>query len=150
MSDELTGKQFGGALEELRRAGRVNLPELADLYSTAAGKLANTHDGLKSALTREENLSSGSSEYSFKSHGYMYESWVQLRDILESAFCDSSKNFWSIGETIGWAVDAFAEEDTKAAEYMDKEKAELGANPWATEHSDSFEPPKGPEWSGPS
>lgn len=40
MSDELEGERFGGALEELRRAARINLPRLASEYSKVTAMVA--------------------------------------------------------------------------------------------------------------
>jgi hypothetical protein len=107
MGDEMQGAVFGGPLERLRQAARVDLPRLADEYAQIRNACETT------------------SHYDDKLHrpGYfgapaLKGAWVQLRDVVWAATGATGENLWELSLGLDAALNRFVLEDTTAGEEM--------------------------------
>lgn len=140
--NELRGKEFGGELEQLRQAARVNLPRLADEYATAMTAVSDTSTASVMAFSRDEY---------FGGHmGPAYDSWKQLRQILECALGESGANIASVAQVLDWALDDFIEADGEAADAMRDAQSnfEDENGPEKEEWNGDYEDPFVPVWPG--
>ncbi|BEL03472.1 hypothetical protein Q0Z83_016630 [Actinoplanes sichuanensis] len=107
MADEMRGVVFGGPLERLRQAARVDLPRLADEYAQIRNACETTK-GYDDRMDRPAYFGSPA----------LKGVWVQLRDVLWSAAGETGKNLWELSLGLDAAVNRFAYEDTVAGDEM--------------------------------
>jgi hypothetical protein len=118
MSDEMHGAVFGGPLERLRQAARVDVPRLADEYAKIRNE-CEASSGTDDKLDRPAYFDSGAPAFK--------NSWVELRDIVWTATGETSENLWDLSRGLDVALDAFIAQDTAAANA-------LKATRWDLEH----------------
>jgi hypothetical protein len=129
MTDEMSGAVFGGPLERLRQAARIDLPRLADEY----------------AQIRNECETTSSSDDRLDRPGYfgspaLKGPWTQLRDVVWTAAGESSVNIWALAQGLDAALDRFIREDDAAADEMFRVRGQLegdasrGNDEWTAGH----------------
>ncbi|WP_436519630.1 hypothetical protein [Actinoplanes sp. HUAS TT8] len=116
MSDEMHGAVFGGPLERLRQAARVDLPRLADEYANIRNE-CETSSGSDDKLDRPAHFGSPA----------LKDAWTRLRDVVWSAAGETSDNLWDLSRGLNTALDRFVAQDTEAA-------AALRATRWDLQH----------------
>lgn len=131
MSDEMSGTVFGGPLERLRQAARIDVPRLADEY----------------AQIRNECEATASYDERLDRPGYFgYPSlrgpWTALRDIVWTAAGETSANLWDLAQGLDHALDRFIREDEAAADEMFRARSRLEGDSsrsndeWTAGHDD--------------
>lgn len=131
MSDEMRGVVFGGPLERLRQAARIDVPRLADEY----------------AKIRNECETTASSDDKLDRPGYfgspaLRGAWTQLRDVVWAATGETSVNLWALAQGLDIALDRFIREDDAAADEMFRARTQLegdtsrGNDEWTAGHDD--------------
>lgn len=141
MNDELTGKEFGGALERLRQAARIDLPKLADEYS-------QVRDDIDSGSSVDDKLDHDS----YFGANELKADWTPLRDLIWTASGQSGDNIWALATGLDGAVTSFADVDTAAGAAMDKERKKLENDGDASnnEWKDGYDKGDTPEWKEPA
>ena len=141
MNDELTGKEFGGALERLRQAARIDLPKLADEYS-------QVRDDIDSGSSVDEKLNHDS----YFGPNVLKADWTPLRDLIWTASGQSGDNIWALAGGLDGAVESFAEQDGAAATELDKERKKLENDGDASnnEWQDGYDKGDTPAWKEPA
>lgn len=129
MNDDLDGKKFGGALEELRRAARINLPRLADEY----------HEALKH-IQDASKYESRFTPAHFACDGRSFQSaWEQMYQMVEFGIGTTMNNYWEVADVLDTALESFIEQDSAAAEELEKQKLETdkmdGGEGWSDEYT---------------
>ncbi|TQL77549.1 hypothetical protein FB566_3108 [Stackebrandtia endophytica] len=141
MTKPSSGAEFGGALEELRRAARINLPRMAAQYSDVADHLgfAGTVDD---AVTLPGYFQENGPQGKFPA------AWNDLQALLHNAVDISASSYEMVAEALDIAIDAFCEQDEDAADRMLDLKKELEStgHGWKQEFNPGSTPPdEGPE-----
>jgi len=135
MSDEVQGAAFGGPLERLRQAARVDVPRLADEY-------AKVRDGCETSSGMDNRLDRPGY---FGSPG-LKSSWVELRDVVWTAAGETSDNLWALSQGLEAALDGFIQTDTAAAAEMNKIRSQLEGDQsksndeWKAGYDDGYYP----------
>lgn len=122
--DELEGEELGVALEELRRAARVNLPRLASEYSDVAN-LINGLEGIgQQCFTRPAY---------FQDNGFfgpLYDKWTDLQRMLGYSFGRTTNNYNAVSDLLNLAIQAFSDADQEAADALEVLRDEVqGGDP---------------------
>ncbi|MEV4275050.1 hypothetical protein [Actinoplanes xinjiangensis] len=107
MVDEMQGAVFGGPLERLRQAARVDLPRLADEYAQIRNACEST-SGYDDKLDRPAYFGSPA----------LKGAWVQLRDVVWAATGETGENLWELSQGLDAALNRFVHEDTVAGAEM--------------------------------
>jgi hypothetical protein len=108
MVDEMQGAVFGGPLERLRQAARVDLPRLADEYAQIRNACETT-SGYDDKLDRPAYFGSPA----------LRGAWAQLRDVVWAATGETGENLWELSQGLEAALNRFVQEDTAAGHEMD-------------------------------
>jgi hypothetical protein len=112
----MQGVVFGGPLERLRQAVRVDLPRLADEYAQIRNACEAT-SGFDDKLDRPDY---------FGSPG-LKGSWVQLRDVVWGAVGETGANLWELSQGLDAALNRFVQEDDTAVAEMYQVRARLAS-----------------------
>ncbi|MEV0901435.1 hypothetical protein [Actinoplanes sp. NPDC049802] len=107
MSDEMRGAVFGGPLERLRQAARIDLPRLADEY-------AEIRNACETTASYDDKLD----RPGYFGAPALKDSWTRLRDVVWSAAGETSENLWELSRGLEAALNRFAHEDETAAREM--------------------------------
>ncbi|SDS37847.1 hypothetical protein [Actinoplanes derwentensis] len=135
MSDEVQGVAFGGPLERLRQAARVDLPRLADEY-------AQIRNACETTTSYDDRLD----RPGYFGSPMLKNSWTQLRDVVWSAAGETSDNLWELSRGLDAALARFVHEDTTAAAEMLKIRNQVegdrstGNDEWTAGHDDGHYP----------
>ncbi|SDT39686.1 hypothetical protein [Actinoplanes derwentensis] len=104
MSDEMHGVVFGGPLERLRQAARVDLPRLADEY-------AQIRNACETSASHDDKLD----RPGYFGSPALRNSWTQLRDVVWTATGETSDNLAEPAQGLETALNRFMYEDDIAA-----------------------------------
>jgi hypothetical protein len=107
MVDEMQGAVFGGPLERLRQAARVDLPRLADEYAQIRNACETT-SGYDDKLDRPAYFGSPA----------LRGAWAELRDVVWAATGETGENLWELSQGLEAALNRFVQEDTAAGDEM--------------------------------
>jgi hypothetical protein len=135
MADELRGEVFGGPLERLRQAARIDVPRLADEY-------AQIRNGFETAAGSDGKLD----RPAYFGGPALKGAWTRLRDDVWSAAGETSENLWALAQGLDAALERFIHEDTVAADEMFRSRAALegdrstGNDEWTAGHDDGHYP----------
>jgi hypothetical protein len=103
-----SGRDLGVDIYGLWRAGRRDLPAVADQYAAARSAVARTADG-DGAFRRADRFGGGA-------HGPAHAPWTGLRDELEQFLKETATNLELTGEALCLAAAEYAKTDAAAAE----------------------------------
>lgn len=121
----LKGEDLGVELVDLRHAGRIGLPRIAEVYLDANHRLAATGD-VDGAFSRSYGDYGAESSY-----GPLRGPWVALRDTVQTVLGTTAGNVIKAGEILCHIADTYEINDTEAGEKLRSE--------WASyEHDDDF------------
>lgn len=110
----LKGKDLGVRLVELRHAGRIGLPRLAEIFVDANRKLAGSSD-VNSAFDRPY----GSQHYpGGASSGMVMGPWTALRNTVQTILGNTANNVEAAGAVLCEIADTYEEQDTAAGEEL--------------------------------
>ncbi len=110
------GAVFGGPLERLRQAARVDVPRLADEYAKIRNE-CETSSGSDHNLDRPAHFDSGTPGFK--------NSWVALRNVIWTAAGETSENLWDLSRGLDGALDRFAAQDIEAANALKSTRWDL-------------------------
>ncbi|GGN92412.1 hypothetical protein GCM10010112_79560 [Actinoplanes lobatus] len=136
MSEEMHGAVFGGPLERLRQAARIDLPRLVDEY-------AQIRNACETTSSYDDRLD----RPGYFGPPAFQSSWTRLRDIVWTAAGETSDNLWELSQGLEAALNRFLHEDDIAAREMDEIRDRLqgdrspGNDEWTVGH-DSGEYPR--------
>lgn len=103
----MQGVVFGGPLERLRQAARIDLPRLADEY-------AQIRNACETTTSYDEKLD----RPGYFGPPALKGSWTQLRDVVWAAAGETGENLWELSQGLESALNRFAHEDAVAAAEM--------------------------------
>lgn len=106
MSDS---EELAVELHGLYRAGKVNLPIIANQFVAANGKVNNTNKNAPAAFKQIGGQTS-----------QIYETWVDVRDKLQTHLGNSGKHVHNIAEAVIETMNDYKETDQCAADELDK------------------------------
>jgi hypothetical protein len=135
MSDEMRGAVFGGPLERLRQAARIDGPRLADEYAQIRNECETTSSS-DDKLDRPAYFGSPA----------LKGAWTQLRDVIWTATGETSANLWALAQGLDVALDRFIREDDAAADEMFRIRGHLEGDTsrsndeWTAGHDDGHYP----------
>ncbi|HWS34087.1 MAG TPA: hypothetical protein VN408_15250 [Actinoplanes sp.] len=135
MTDDVRGVAFGGPLERLRQAARVDLPRLADEYAQIRNACEAT-TGEDTRLDRPAYFGAPA----------LRDSWTRLRDVVWSAAGETSDNLWELSRGLDAALTRFVQEDAAAADEMFQIRDRMqgdrstGNDEWTVGHDDGHYP----------
>jgi hypothetical protein len=115
----LEGEDLGVELVELRHAGRVGLPRIAEVYVDANHRLAETAD-VDAAFKRTYGGFEGGPSY-----GTVAGPWTALRNLSQTVLGNTASNVMEAGEVLRHVADTYETCDTEAGEKLRSEWAEL-------------------------
>jgi hypothetical protein len=136
MSDEMQGAVFGGPLERLREAARIDLPRLADEYAKIRG-------GCETASHSDDKLS----RPAYFGSPALKDAWTQLRDVVWTATGETGENLWALSQGLEAALEHFMNEDHTAADAMQALRGQLQGDKsqsndeWTAGYNDGRFPP---------
>jgi hypothetical protein len=135
MSNEMQGAVFGGPLERLRQAARIDLPRIADEYAKIRSECETTsHTDVK--LDRPAYFGSPA----------LKDGWTTLRDVVWSATGETSENLWDLAQGLESALEKFIGQDQTAADEMYAARGRLQSDTsrtndeWTAGYSDGHYP----------
>jgi hypothetical protein len=106
----VSGAALAADLSQLWAAGKVDLPQIADVYTRLNRDLAGTADGDADAFgVGYAPKGSGGSA------GELYQKWSALRDMLQDALGQSALGAEAAGAALVAIADTYAANDTEAA-----------------------------------
>jgi hypothetical protein len=114
MPDEMSGGVFGGPLERLRQAARIDLPRLADEYAQIRNECEMT-SRYDDKLNRPDYFGSPA----------LKSAWTKLRDVVWTAAGETGANLWSLSEGLNAALERFIVEDGAAADEMFRARSRM-------------------------
>nr|MDT0656786.1 hypothetical protein [Micromonospora sp. DSM 115978] len=135
MSDEMSGAVFGGPLERLRQAARIDVPRLADEYA----QIRNECETTSSSDDRLDRPA-------YFGYPALKGAWTQLRDVVWTAAGETSTNLWDLAQGLDVALDRFIREDDAAADEMFRVRSQMegdassGNDEWTAGHNDGNYP----------
>ncbi|MDI6104926.1 hypothetical protein QLQ12_40705 [Actinoplanes sp. NEAU-A12] len=125
----MQGAVFGGPLERLRQAARIDLPRLADEYAQIRNACETT-SSYDDRLGRPGYFGSPALEHT----------WIQLRDVVWTAAGETSDNLWELSQGLETALNRFVHEGDTAAREMREVRGRLqgdsspGNDEWTVGH----------------
>jgi hypothetical protein len=135
MGDEMQGAVFGGPLERLRQAARIDLPRLVDEY-------AQIRNACETTSSYDERLD----RPGYFGSPALKDSWTRLRDVVWTAAGETSDNLWALSLGLETALNRFVHEDDTAAREMYEIRDRLqgdrspGNDEWTVGHDDGGYP----------
>lgn len=106
------GADLGADLYELWRAGRDNLPSVAQVYQNASRDLERAVSGLATVFLRPSQLAGP--------YGPAYAHWKALCDDLRNILKEAATSLELTGKALCLAASAYAETDSEAADEFNR------------------------------
>lgn len=112
------GADLGADLYRLYQLAKVNLPNVAAEYATAASAVSRTDSGLSLAFVRPAQFGG--------TFGSAYRPWVEARDMIGKFLSDTSTNLTDTARALLLAVGTYAECDDAAVAELNRLKDQNG------------------------
>lgn len=138
-----TGQDLGADLFELWKAGKVFLPQVAEVYLQANGTVADTSKEDTAAFSRPvpDYRRGGFNDQS----GQVYPHWQALRDRFQEILGKTAANLVGQGEALMTIVKMYADADEEARRALENAIADRADNPnLAPPHEEQLPSPRMP------